>query len=195
MLVSKLLLKLLYHIVFFTTFNIVFAYFGLVFLLEINEKCFFLQAYIPGITCMMASRGCLSNPNSYCYVCGEFVVKKQRKNITDFVKKAYYAYFGVKLGDQDRNWAPHIVCSICVEELRQWTKGEKKAMRFGVPMIWREQKNHSDDCYFCTCKSKGIPRRQGKILPIRIFHQHCDLFLMVQMCQSHHLQITWTMCN
>ncbi|GFS65863.1 uncharacterized protein TNCV_390891 [Trichonephila clavipes] len=25
-------------------------------------------------------------------------------------------------GDQDKSWAPHVVCSVCVEERRQWFK-------------------------------------------------------------------------
>jgi hypothetical protein len=60
--------------------------------------------------------------------------KKQHRNITEFVKKVYYAYLGVKLGDQSKSWAPHKVCSVCVEELRQWSKGKKNYFRFGVPM-------------------------------------------------------------
>ena len=61
----------------------------------------------------------------------------------------------MKLGDQDKTWAPHKVCSVCVEGLRQWTKGTKQSFSFGVPMIWREPKNHGDDCYFCSCKVQG----------------------------------------
>ena len=51
-----------------------------------------------------------------------------------------------------------------MEELRQWTKGKKKSMRFGVLMIWREQKNHSDDCYSCTCKVKGYSSKTRKYI-------------------------------
>jgi hypothetical protein len=61
----------------------------------------------------------------------------------------------VKLGDQDKSWDPHRICYVCVEDLRKWSKGKKKAFRFGVPMIWREPKNHSDDCYSCCCDVKG----------------------------------------
>ena len=89
----------------------------------------------------MASRGCLTSPNSYCYISGGFVVKEQRKNVTDFVKNAYCEYFGVELSDQDKDWAPNIVCSISMEELKKWTKGKKGSMHFGVPIIWQEQKN------------------------------------------------------
>ncbi|GFX82409.1 uncharacterized protein TNCV_2870901 [Trichonephila clavipes] len=37
--------------------------------------------------------------------------------------KVYFAYFDTKLGDQDKSWAPHLVWSVCVEELRQWFQG------------------------------------------------------------------------
>ena len=46
------------------------------------------------------SRKCLNNPDDFCYVCGSYIMKKQRENITNFVCKAYHAYFGIKLGDQ-----------------------------------------------------------------------------------------------
>ena len=78
------------------------------------------------------------------------------------MKKAYLAYFGVKFGDQDKNWAPHQVCRTCDEILRKWTKQKQQTIGFAVPMVWREQTNHVDDCYFCmtnvggfSSKSKG----------------------------------------
>ena len=110
----------------------------------------------------MASRGCVNSPDSFCYICGNFTVKKQQRNITDFVRKVYYTYFGVKLGDQDKSWAPHKVCSICVEELRQWSQRKKQSLNFGITMIWREPKNHSDDCYFCSCDVRGFNLKNKK---------------------------------
>jgi hypothetical protein len=103
----------------------------------------------------MATRGCLNCPDNFCYICGDFVIKKQQRNIREFVIKVYYAYFGVKLGDRGKSWAPHEVCSVCVEELGQWPKGKKKSFSFAVPMIWRKPRNHSDDCYFFSCNVQG----------------------------------------
>ena len=51
-----------------------------------------------------------------------FLVK--RRNILLFVKHAYKAYFQVPLRDQDKKWAPHIVCHNCEEMLRDWMKGK-----------------------------------------------------------------------
>jgi len=105
-------------------------------------------------------RRCNNNPNVFCYICGEYMNDKQRIHITAFVKQAYHAYFGVKLGDQDKSWAPHNVCKTCVESLRQWEKGQRKCLKFGIPMIWRQPKNHHDDCYFCVVNMKGFNRHK-----------------------------------
>ena len=111
------------------------------------------------------SRGCTNDPNIFCYICGEYVVKSQRQNITNFVKNVYYAYFGIKLGDQDKTWAPHKVCRSCVESLRRWSKGKQKSMSFGVPMVWREPKGHGNDCYFCSCNVSGFNVKNKHNIP------------------------------
>lgn len=106
----------------------------------------------------------MNHPDSFCYICGEYTLEQNRKNITDFVKQSYKAYFGIKLGDQDKSWAPHKVCKQCVESLRQWTTGKRKSMSFGVPMVWREQRNHLDDCYFCQVCVKGYNRHKKRLI-------------------------------
>jgi len=60
------------------------------------------------------NRGCKNNVDSFYYICSEFVVKKHQRSITEFVKKMYLSYFGTSLGDQDKSWAPHKVCYVCV---------------------------------------------------------------------------------
>ena len=79
--------------------------------------------------------------------------------ITGFVKKAYHSYFGVKLGDQDKAFAPHVSCKTCVENPRDWENGKRKSMPFAVPMVWREGKYHVTDCYFCMTNLQGINRK------------------------------------
>ena len=107
-------------------------------------------------------RSCCNDPNKFCYICGEYVLEDQRRTITDFVRKVYLAYFGIRLGDQDKSWAPHVVCKTCIEHLRMWTNGKTKSFRFAIPMVWREPKNHYDDCYFCMVNLKGFNRHKRK---------------------------------
>ncbi|GBN35087.1 Tau-tubulin kinase 1 [Araneus ventricosus] len=77
----------------------------------------------------------------------------------DIKPKAYFWYFGMKLGDQDKYWVPHFTCRSCVEKLRNWTLGKSLCLPFGIPMVWREPQNHVDDCYFCLCKIAGYNKR------------------------------------
>ena len=59
-------------------------------------------------------RRCLNDPDHFCFICGSYTLLKQQRNITDMVKKLYFSYFKLKLGDQDKKWAPHIVCETCL---------------------------------------------------------------------------------
>ena len=80
---------------------------------------------------------------------------KYRFNVRDFIKRAYKAYFDIKLWDQDKSWAPHKVCKQCTETLRGWIQGKTTSMQFGFPLVWREPKNHHEDCYFCMVGMTG----------------------------------------
>ncbi|KAL4715739.1 hypothetical protein ACJJTC_006318 [Scirpophaga incertulas] len=110
----------------------------------------------------MAHRGCVISLDNICYICDEYTVKSQQRNISHFVKMVYFAYFKLILGDPDKAWAPHKVCRRCEEDLRLWFKSKKTAFRFGIPMIWREQKNHTTDCYFCSIDVKGLNTKNKK---------------------------------
>ena len=50
---------------------------------------------------------------------GEYTLEHSRKIISDFVKRAFFAYFKVMLSDQDKPWPLHVVCRLCLEHLRQ----------------------------------------------------------------------------
>jgi hypothetical protein len=108
------------------------------------------------------------------------MIKKHQRNITCFIRKVYYAYFGVKLGDQDKSWAPHTVCCVCVEDLRKWSTGKNKVFRFGVPMVWREPKNHSDDCYCAVAMLRVTTLKIRKLSCTRTFLQLYALLFMAQ---------------
>lgn len=113
----------------------------------------------------MSRRACLNDPDSFCYICGQFTLKKQKRKINSKVKKAYNLHFGCKLGDQDKKWAPHVCCGSCALGLEKWIQGSRSSMPFGVPMIWREAKDHTTDCYFCLTKIAGFTsKNKSKIV-------------------------------
>ena len=117
-------------------------------------------SFLPDI-CMAVRMGHKSknNPDRFCYICGNVVLSNRQAKITGFVKKAYHNYFGVKIGDKDKPFAPSVCCKIYVENLWDWRNGKMKSMPFAIPMNWREGKDIITDCYFCMINLKGINRK------------------------------------
>ena len=126
-----------------------------------------------------ARRSCRNKPDVFCYICGEYTFAPYGKPVTNYITCAYHAYFGIKLADQDKAWAPHMVCKACTETLRGWTNG-KRSLNFGIPMVWREPTNHVADCYFCALDVTGINRKNWgslKYPDLQLAHRpvtHCD---------------------
>lgn len=105
---------------------------------------------------------CVNNPDQFCYICGNVTFASKKRPINSLVKTAYHHYFGIKLGHQDKTWAPHICCNSCFANLHGWINNNGRSMPFGIPMIWREPTNHVDNCYFCMVPpiKKGISRKK-----------------------------------
>ncbi|KAL6462254.1 hypothetical protein MHYP_G00286760 [Metynnis hypsauchen] len=100
--------------------------------------------------------------------------------------EAYKAYFGMPVGDQDKPWAPHFTCEHCKKTLEGWYRGEKRAMHFAVPRIWREPTDHSTNCYFCMVDpSKRCTGKNSFIYcpstTLNFLYQHLQT-------EQHHLQ-------
>ena len=115
-------------------------------------------------------RKCCNDPDIFCCICGCYTSPPQRGNINSFIKRIYPAYFGVPLGDQDKSWALHQVCSTCAEILRSWSQEKNAKIKFGVPMVWREPKNHLNDCYFCLISVKRFNKKNKKHLQYPNIH-------------------------
>ena len=82
-------------------------------------------------------------------------------NYTKSEKKCKF-YFGCSLGDQNKQWAPHQICTSCPSGLQNWLNKRTSAMPFAVPMIWKESKDHFQDCYFCLVNAKGFSSKYRK---------------------------------
>lgn len=68
------------------------------------------------------------------------VLPDHQARVTDFVKEAYQAYFGVELRDQDKPFVPHRCWKTRAENLRDWRNKKRKGMPLGVSMVWGKGK-------------------------------------------------------
>jgi hypothetical protein len=118
---------------------------------------------------------CVTCSYNFCLMCEWLIFKFQGWNFTSLTKKAYKLYFGCNVGDQDKTWAPHFWCIICLRLLTSWLKGSR-SVPFIIPIKWRELKDHLTDCCFClagmlssTVRSKHTvqyPNLQSAIWPV-----------------------------
>ena len=119
-----------------------------------------------------ARRSCRNNPDMFCHICRAYTIAPNRKPVTSFITRAYHAYFGIKLADQDKAWVPHMVWKACTKALRGWTNG-KRILNFGIPMVWREPTNHVTDCFFCAHDVTGIDREDRDSLKYPYLQSAC----------------------
>ena len=93
----------------------------------------------------------------------------REKNLTKSVKVKYKHYFGCKICDKDKAWAPHICCKNCYTGLTYWLNGKQKSILFALQEIWCEPTNHANNCYFCLIKVS----RYSKSTKSRIVYPEC----------------------
>lgn len=100
---------------------------------------------------------CKNKPNVFCYICGNYTIVPHRNLVTSFINYAYNAYFGMKLGDHDKAWEPHMVCK---------RHARKSCLKFGIPMVLGKLINHITDWYFCTIdwQQQIEPKKASNIL-------------------------------
>ena len=101
---------------------------------------------------MSIKRPCKIPSDCFCCACGYYISPQQKKHKVIPETKffvAYKTYFGMKMGEQDKSWAPHFCCGSCRSTLEGRMRGSCKCMPFAIPRVWREPTNHHDDCYFC----------------------------------------------
>ena len=147
---------------------------------------------------MGVNRPCKIFSDCFCYVCGYYISPQQKKRKVIPETKffiAYETYFGTKMGDQDKSWAPHFCCGSRRSTLEGWMRGSRKCMPFAIPRIWREPTNHHDDCYFCMVdisKYKKTKDRKKIVYPsipstiVPVNHGPERLFLNLQQRMLYH---------
>ena len=99
-----------------------------------------------------------------------FVLLYHLKDVISIALSKKFILLGVLLGDQEKSWAPHQVCTTCVETLISWSQGKNAKLKVGVPIVLREPKNHVDDCYFCLVNVKGFNKKNKQHLQYPNIH-------------------------
>ena len=95
------------------------------------------------------------------------------KPITDLIKKAYKIYFDCALGDQEKNWAPHISCLMCATTLNRMDEREPQCDVFrSSNCIGLSQKSILVTAVFVSTIMLGIQIELNIQLSILMHLQH-----------------------
>ena len=110
----------------------------------------------------MTTRICKTSPNKFCYICGKYILSGDSVEITALIEERFFKYFGIKLGDQEKDFAPHVICRVCSTNLPfnvvSW-KTEEIAIQYPYGMARVEES--LDDCYFCAVNVRGFNRKNA----------------------------------
>jgi len=132
-----------------------------------------------GVFCWVVFSPCLVNVLiRRTYFVMSVVNLPQVADKISIVKKAYELHFGCKVWDLDKSWAPHSCCSRWMRYLRSWLIGTHQSVPLAVPVVWREQKNHCIDCYFCLTKTDGHSSKSKRTIVDPNILQPYDLLNM-----------------
>ena len=126
--------------------------------------CSRFQIWVPSLFFMVTQPWkCVNSLDVFCYICGEVIFKSRRHSFTPMINKCYEHYFGSKVGDQDKSWAPHFCCVTCARLLAAWAK-VSQYMPFAIPLVWTEPTDHVSDCYFCLTSITGVTAKSRHII-------------------------------
>ena len=131
---------------------------------------------------------CINNPNVFCNICGEYTLTQNRRLINDNLKKLYFAYFGVHMGDQDKPWAPHIVYILAENSSDNGVNEIEKV--YPLPYQWCGE-NHWTATMIATfvwLTPKGLTVRTRKIFCTLISILPGDLYPIVLSFQCQFLR-------
>lgn len=103
-----------------------------------------------------SKHNCTKNANVFCYICGEFIPKKEdRRPLNENLRDLYKDCFKLDFDIVPIEWAPNTICVKCRKMLYGWEKTrDDSKLRFSKPTEW-SQPSDEDDCYFCNIETRG----------------------------------------
>lgn len=69
---------------------------------------------------------CENNPDYFCYICGNYIVCKNKRKFTTALQEFYFQYFQMKVENLEENWTPNSICPTCYTPLTAWASGCKE---------------------------------------------------------------------
>lgn len=66
---------------------------------------------------------CANDPDNFCYICGKYIIAKNRRTFNKLIEENYLQYFGIRVENLNEPWTPGILCRLCYDNLARWGSG------------------------------------------------------------------------
>ena len=107
----------------------------------------------------MSKRAHKIDPDSFCYICAQFISGTKRK-LTTILREAYWKCFKSNCADIESNFTPSYICSSCQRNLYRYNKNNAHYMPFTCPAIWSKSSSHDKGiCYYCSIDKPSLNRQ------------------------------------
>ncbi|KAL7291721.1 hypothetical protein TKK_0014509 [Trichogramma kaykai] len=99
---------------------------------------------------------CPKNVDAFCYVCAEFIPKKEhRRTLNKKLESIYKNCFQLNAETVKQKWIPNSVCPKCRQMFSQWERTkEVDKLKYSQPTEWNQPSN-ADYCYVCKTDVRG----------------------------------------
>lgn len=103
----------------------------------------------------------------FCFICGKFVTKQNRRNRTENLVKLYRKHFDYEwFEEHELPYVPQYACSTCASGLTRWSKGTQPGgLGITSPMVWIDPRGShwAADCYYCINYNKVLHVKKRNI--------------------------------
>ena len=111
----------------------------------------------------MSHRKCKTNSDKFCHICGELTIRKKQKDNDRSHKENLFCILFLHDWRPRTSYGLRTTAALNVQTtlFSGWFSGKMQSVGFAVPMIWREQIDHTD-CYFCITEIEGYNEKTRK---------------------------------
>lgn len=87
---------------------------------------------------------CTKDKNIFCFICAQLPTGRNRRDITEHIKKIYKHCFKIEMLDTDKDWAPKFICNPCFSMVdRHYKDGIKYHLKLSTPSRWSKPRTRA----------------------------------------------------
>lgn len=135
---------------------------------------------------------CKNRVNKFCFVCGDYIIGKNARQLTDITKAAYRQYFGISTG-AEKWYIPTVICLNCRLTLINWSTGTHEffLVQYPYAMEGTNQSWFGLLFLFNRCKWNKYKEQENVELSKSCISYKNDHWFKAKVTSSWHVEFQW----